>query len=193
MVIILATGSEARGFKPCRARWIFSERIIPEYDFLRKGSKAIVLSCNIYTGCIKRSGQSLWWWFRTLLGTKNPNTLFPNSSLFLSYATITHLPSLHSMAILSLRSVANCLYLVNCLVSPSLLAPTSSKGWLEQMLKMSPSRTNTCFILLHITQSALVYLHGSRVNLCNELLPASYFHFVHILLHAAPEEEVQWC
>ena len=35
-----------------------------------------------------------------------------------------------------------------CSVSPSHLGPTSSKGWLEQILKMSPSRTNTYFISL---------------------------------------------
>ena len=29
-----------RGFKPARVRWIFSESKNPEYDFLRKGSKA---------------------------------------------------------------------------------------------------------------------------------------------------------
>ena len=36
-VIILASGSEVRGFDPGRD---FSERKHPEYDFLRKGSKA---------------------------------------------------------------------------------------------------------------------------------------------------------
>ena len=41
VVIILATGSEVRDFKPGRGRWIFSERKNPEYDFLRKGSKAM--------------------------------------------------------------------------------------------------------------------------------------------------------
>ena len=41
MVIILASGSEVRGFDPGRGRWIFSERKNPEYDFLRKGSKAV--------------------------------------------------------------------------------------------------------------------------------------------------------
>ena len=42
VVIILATGSDVRGFKPGRGRWIFfSERKNPEYDFLRKGSKAV--------------------------------------------------------------------------------------------------------------------------------------------------------
>ena len=40
-VIILASGSEFRGFDPDRGRWIFSERKNPEYDFLRKGSKAV--------------------------------------------------------------------------------------------------------------------------------------------------------
>ena len=40
--------------------------------------------------------------------------------------------------LLSLSSVINCLCLVNCSVSPSLLSPTRSKVWLEQMLKMSP-------------------------------------------------------
>ena len=40
VVIILATGSEVRGFKPGRGRWIFSERKNPEYDLLRKGIKA---------------------------------------------------------------------------------------------------------------------------------------------------------
>ena len=40
-VIILATGFEVRGFKPGRGRWIFSEPKNPEYDFLRKGSKAV--------------------------------------------------------------------------------------------------------------------------------------------------------
>ena len=41
MVIILATGSEVRGFNRGRGRLIFSERKNPEYDFLRKGSKAV--------------------------------------------------------------------------------------------------------------------------------------------------------
>ena len=41
VVIILATGPEFREFKPCQGRWIFSERKNPEYDFLRKGSKAV--------------------------------------------------------------------------------------------------------------------------------------------------------
>ena len=41
MVIILVAGSEVHGFKPSRGRWIFSERKNPEYDFLRKGSKAV--------------------------------------------------------------------------------------------------------------------------------------------------------
>ena len=40
-VIILASGPEVRGFDPGRGRWIFSERKNPEYDFLRKGSKAV--------------------------------------------------------------------------------------------------------------------------------------------------------
>ena len=43
MVITLASGSEVRGFDPGRGRWIFSERKNPEYDFLRKGSKAVGL------------------------------------------------------------------------------------------------------------------------------------------------------
>ena len=41
VVIILTTGSEVRGFKPGRGRWIFSERKNREYDFRRKGSKAV--------------------------------------------------------------------------------------------------------------------------------------------------------
>ena len=41
VVIILASGSEVPGFDPGRGRWIFSERKNPEYDFLRKGSKAV--------------------------------------------------------------------------------------------------------------------------------------------------------
>ena len=41
VVIILATGSEVRMFKPGRGRWIFSERKNPEYHFLRKGSEAV--------------------------------------------------------------------------------------------------------------------------------------------------------
>ena len=40
-VIILASGSEVCGFVPGRGRWIFPERKNPEYDFLRKGSKAV--------------------------------------------------------------------------------------------------------------------------------------------------------
>ena len=40
-VIILASGSEVRGFKSRQGLWIFSERKTPEYDFLRKGSKAV--------------------------------------------------------------------------------------------------------------------------------------------------------
>ena len=41
VVMMLTTGSEVRGFKPGRGRWIFSERKNPEYDFLWKGSKAV--------------------------------------------------------------------------------------------------------------------------------------------------------
>ena len=41
VVIILASGSEVRGFDPGRGRWIYSERKNPEYDFLRRGSKAV--------------------------------------------------------------------------------------------------------------------------------------------------------
>ena len=41
VVIILATEPEVRAFKPGRGRWIFSVRKNPEYDFLRKGSKAV--------------------------------------------------------------------------------------------------------------------------------------------------------
>ena len=41
VVNMLSTGSEVRGFKPGRGRWIFSERKNSEYDFLRKGSKAV--------------------------------------------------------------------------------------------------------------------------------------------------------
>ena len=40
-VIILATGSEVRGFKPVRGLGFFSEHKNPEYDFLRKVSKAV--------------------------------------------------------------------------------------------------------------------------------------------------------
>ena len=48
MVIILANGSEVRGFKPGRRRWIFLERKNPEYDYLRKGSKAVGPVSRIY-------------------------------------------------------------------------------------------------------------------------------------------------
>ena len=41
LVIILASGSEVRGFDPGRGRWIFSERKNTEYDFLLKGSKSV--------------------------------------------------------------------------------------------------------------------------------------------------------
>ena len=41
VVIILATGSEVRGFKPGWGHRIFSERKNPEYDFLRKGSRTL--------------------------------------------------------------------------------------------------------------------------------------------------------
>ena len=37
----LASESEVRVFDPGRGRWIFSERKNPEYDFLRKESKAV--------------------------------------------------------------------------------------------------------------------------------------------------------
>ena len=48
VVIILATGSEVRGFKSGRGRWIFLERKNPEFDFLRKGSKALGPVSYIY-------------------------------------------------------------------------------------------------------------------------------------------------
>ena len=41
VVIILASGSEVCGFDPGQGRWIFSQHKSPEYDFLRKGSKAV--------------------------------------------------------------------------------------------------------------------------------------------------------
>ena len=41
VVIILASGSEVRRLDPGQVRWIFLERKNPEYDFLRKGSKAV--------------------------------------------------------------------------------------------------------------------------------------------------------
>ena len=40
-VIIFATGSKIRRFDPGRGQWIFSERKNLEYEFLRKGSKAV--------------------------------------------------------------------------------------------------------------------------------------------------------
>ena len=150
---------------------------------------------HYYTGCIKRSGQSLWWLFRTLFGTKNPNTLFPNSYPFPSYATITHLSSLHSIAILSLS--CSQLFVFSQLFSVSF---SSCPYQFQRLARVDAQNVPLSHehillpadLLLHITQSALVYFHGSCVNLCIELLPASYFNFVHILLHAAPEKEVQW-
>ena len=41
VVIILASGSEVRGFEPGRGRWIFSECKNPEFDFLRKENKPV--------------------------------------------------------------------------------------------------------------------------------------------------------
>ena len=41
MVIILASGSEVRGSIPAGVDGFFSESKNPEYDFLRKGSKAV--------------------------------------------------------------------------------------------------------------------------------------------------------
>ena len=41
VVIILASGSEVRRLDRRRGRWVFSERKNPEYDFLRKVSKAV--------------------------------------------------------------------------------------------------------------------------------------------------------
>ena len=48
VVIILATGSEIRRFKPGWGRWIFSEHKNPGYDFLRKGCKAVGPVSYIY-------------------------------------------------------------------------------------------------------------------------------------------------
>ena len=41
VVIIVASRSVIRGFDPGPGQWILSERKNPEYDFLRKGSKAV--------------------------------------------------------------------------------------------------------------------------------------------------------
>ena len=41
VVIIIASGSEVRGFDPGRGPWIFSDLKNLEFDFLRKGSKAV--------------------------------------------------------------------------------------------------------------------------------------------------------
>ena len=41
MVIIYSSGFEVRGSDPGQGRWIFSECKNTEYDFLRKGSKAV--------------------------------------------------------------------------------------------------------------------------------------------------------
>ena len=39
--VVIILPSEVRVFDAGRGRWIFSERKNPEYDFLRKGSKAV--------------------------------------------------------------------------------------------------------------------------------------------------------
>ena len=49
VVIVLATGSEVRGFKPGRGQWIFSDRQNPKYHFIRKGSKALGSVSYIYS------------------------------------------------------------------------------------------------------------------------------------------------
>jgi hypothetical protein len=41
MVVMLATGHKARGFKPGRGRWIFKGDKNPQHEFLRRGSKAV--------------------------------------------------------------------------------------------------------------------------------------------------------
>ena len=41
VVIIFASVSEVRGFDPGLGLWIVSEYKNPEYDFLRKGRKAV--------------------------------------------------------------------------------------------------------------------------------------------------------
>ena len=41
VVIIRASGSKVRGLDPGQGSMDFSERKNPEYDFLRKGSKAV--------------------------------------------------------------------------------------------------------------------------------------------------------
>ena len=53
VVIILASGSKVRRFKPGRGQWIFSERN-PEYDFLQKEGKDLV-PCPRFTACERTS------------------------------------------------------------------------------------------------------------------------------------------
>ena len=38
---VLAFGTQVRGFKPGRSRWIFQGEKNPQHAFLRKGSKAV--------------------------------------------------------------------------------------------------------------------------------------------------------
>ena len=109
------------------------------FRFLLIEMLPLIIEWPKYAGCIKRSGQSLWWCFRTLFGTKNPNTLFPNSSPFFDLRD-------HNTSVLTwfhghfVAKFCSQLFIFSQLFS--------SKGWLEQMLKMSPTRTNTCFISL---------------------------------------------
>ena len=57
VVIILATGTKVRGFKPGRSRWIFSEGKNPEYDFLRKEIKPFV-PCRRFTTSKRTSNRN---------------------------------------------------------------------------------------------------------------------------------------
>ena len=134
-----------------------------------------------HTGCIKRSGQSLWWWFRTLFGTKNANTLFSNSSPFPSYAS-------YNTSVLAWFHGHFVAKFCSQLFVFSQLFSVSFSSWPYQFQRLARAAAQNvplshehilhlADLLLHITQSALVYLHCSCVNLCNELLSASYFLF----------------
>ena len=127
-----------------------------------------------------------------------PNILFLNSFSFPSYANITRSFLTWFHGILLLSSVFNCMCLVNCSMSLISSCPYQFQSLARadaQNVHLSHEHMlqHTVWSLANITQSVVAYLHCSCVNLSNEHLSACYLRFVHFLLHAAREKEVQWC
>ena len=118
-----------------------------------------------------------------LIWNKNSKYTFyefvPVSELH-EHNTYRYLSSLYTMAILLLSSVVNSLCSLNCSVSPSLLVPSSSKGWDSPTFPSFHIRHNSFpnpSVALPTSQLILQPFHCfTYITAHSSTLPLNYLH-----------------